>query len=219
MDKNTSWLLSGEILIMLFLQIPVNIFFYLLYQPYVIRPYTNMLYFFILCIVGYLSAKKYGNLEHLYDKKSGIKSVLIGTILMIIIYLIMKYRIELFGNFQFFQKIQKMNEGHWQFFTKPWHEINIFLSVAGIFLVVVAMEFFYRAYIQELLNKYFQKNAALLGMSILSGLHSAVLGTTSGFVDFSLALIWGWVYSNSGLYGAIFVHMVWDILFIYFPGK
>ncbi|MBI5417707.1 CPBP family intramembrane metalloprotease [Candidatus Poribacteria bacterium] len=220
MDINENNLLSREILIMLALQIPVNILFFLLYKPYVIHPYTNMVYFLVLFIISYPLANKYGNLKHIFIKeKSALITIFWATASMFIFYSILKFRALIFNVLPFFSKIEQVEPGKWEYFTKPWLEINLLLSVSGIFLVVAAMEIFYRAYIQELLNKYFNSNKSLILMAVLSGAHSAVLGPISGMVDFSLALIWGYVYKEAGLYSSIFVHMVWDILFIYFPGK
>ncbi|MBI5207068.1 MAG: CPBP family intramembrane metalloprotease [Candidatus Firestonebacteria bacterium] len=220
LNKEDKFQALSALVIMLLVQIPVDIFFYILYQPYIIRPYTNMVYFFILCIIGYILANKYGRLTYLYVKDlSGILAVALSSISMILIYLVLKFREIIFKKLTVFNKIQDLEPGRWQFFTKPWNEINIFISVAGIFLVVLGMEIFYRSYIQELLNKYMVQTKAIVCMAVLSGLHTAVLGPVSGIVDFFLALIWGLVYARAGLYGSVFVHMVWDILFIYFPGK
>jgi len=191
------------------------LFFFLLYRVFPYKPYSNMLYFLLLAIVGVFYARKYS----LYKADFGFRKTftwsIIGSAIMLVGYGI------LVASYTFFLKhpeLSKMADTQqWPRFVAPWIRINRVVSVAGIVLVVIATEYFYRAYVQALLAKAL-KNPwyALLATAVLSGLRGISGGRLAGPFDFILSMFWGWIYIEGGLTAALISHMVWDIFFVYF---
>ncbi len=109
----------------------------------------------------------------------------------------------------------QLDTQRWIYFTRPWRNINRPVSFAGIVLVVVALELYYRVYAIGLLGRAVSEQKALMIASFASALRGLVSGPVAGLYDFSLSYLWGLVYMKSGLIPALIVHLVWDILFIY----
>jgi len=191
------------------------IFFFLLYRVFPYKPYSNMLFFLFMAIVGVFYARKYS----LYKSNLGFRKTLtwslIGSAVMLVGYGI------LIASYAFFIKHPELSQAadtqQWPRFVAPWIRINRVVSVAGIVLVVVATEYFYRAYVQALLEKAL-KNPwyALVATAVLSGLRGISGGRLAGPFDFTLSIFWGWIYIEGGLTAALISHMVWDIFFVYF---
>ncbi|MEW6088700.1 MAG: CPBP family intramembrane glutamic endopeptidase [bacterium] len=202
-------------LITLFLiNIPVVILYYAVYRVPGVRPYANIAYFCLILITGgFLGREFLLKIEQQKVKES--KYLFFGVISMIFLYQLMKFSSFIISRNKNLQGIIDLSL--WQYFVRPWHEINILVSVSGVIIIVLAVEIFYRVYIQNTLNLYFKDNSAVFLASAISGARAVTLGPVSGLVDFSLAYIWGFVYKKSGLWAAVFVHMVWDVLFVYFP--
>ncbi len=193
------------------LHIAAGLFFYLLYHIPSPRPYTNIAYFLTLGLMSYWAMKKEG-LKINWDSAFSWKYSALGLLLMLLIYLATRwgYQLALTGKIPV-----NINPQQWRYFARPWQVINRLVSVAGILVVVVSLELFYRSYTLELLRPDFKDSGALLISSLLSLLRGGSLGPVTGAYDGLLALIWGWVYIKGGLLPAIIVHLVWDILFIY----
>ncbi|MBI4650618.1 CPBP family intramembrane metalloprotease [Candidatus Desantisbacteria bacterium] len=174
--------------------------------------YGNIVYFFILLVTGFYMGEDFFPDQYRLKNKNIFLS---GIALMFLLYAVMILSYIVIHKFPFLQK--RIDLSLWQYFVKPWHEINIILSIISVIMIVLAVELFYRVYVQNTFNLFFSDNASILLASALSGIRAASLGPISGFVDFSLAVIWGFVYKRSGLLAAILTHLIWDILFVYFP--
>lgn len=206
-------------LITLFLiNIPVAGLYYLIYTLPGMRPYGNMVYFACMLAAGYFLRKGFDvNVKNKQDKNAKIRYLSFGIALMLFLYLVMRASFSLISNIPKFQGFVDL--GLWRYFVLPWHEINIFVSVIGVIMIVIAVEMFYRVYVQNTFNLYFDNRTAILLASVISGARACTLGPVSGVVDFSLAFIWGWIYIKSGFWTAVATHMVWDIFFVYFPAR
>jgi len=187
--------------------------FFLLYLPFSPRPYSNLAYFFLMLVGGIYLSKQTG---FCFFKKSraAFFSTLTGIGLMLLIYAGMRYSFVLVSQNEHLRDLVDTNQ--WRFFVKPWVEMNLFLSVSGVIMIVAALEVFYRAYIQEFFSRELTVREAILLTSLLSGIRGWGGGSMAGPIDFGLALIWGWVYHHGGLGPAFIVHLCWDIPFVYF---
>lgn len=189
------------------LNIPVIVFFYLLYTSLSPRPYSNIIYFAGLAVLGIMSIRKYHWVKHDYWKWLGI-----GIFSMCLFYLAMRLGFYFVAGSQI-----PIGTDKWSYFVEPWRRISLLISFPALVLVVVSMELFYREYVQETLYQYFSVKRAIIITSLLSAIRGSGVGLMSGFIDFILALAWGVIYSKAGLLSAIATHLCWDILFVYFP--
>ncbi len=187
--------------------------FFLLYQPFSPRPYSNLVYFFLM-LLGGIHLAGATNYQFLKENPGVIPLTLGGSALMLIIYGLMRYAHAFFAANPEFAGLVDVNQ--WSFFVQPWIEMNPFLSVSGVIMIVVALEYFYRAYLQEFFSEHFSPRKAILLTALLSGIRGWGGGSLAGPIDFLLGLIWGWVYYRGGLLPAIIVHLCWDIPFVYF---
>ena len=215
---------KNGLIILILSQIPFILGFWFLYQPHLyepqlVRPYINMVYFILLLAAGYFLMRRYGRVVPWPtlkgERKEAVKTLVFGNLFNVLLYVFLRLSVAMLEETRLLPKVKT---GVWKFFVKPWNEINIVVSVLGIFLVVVAMEVFYRGYVQPFLCRYTTETRAILLTSLISGIRSATVTPNSGITDFVLAVVWGLVGSRAGLGAAIFTHMVWDILFVYFPG-
>ncbi len=195
------------------------IFFYLLYHTDNPHPYSNMLYFVAMGAVALWMFKQEPSLTPLVwlRGKRVLGDTVLGSLLMVGFYVltIAGYYLARAGI------IPMGGQGHrWVFFTAPWKEINLIVSVLGVVLVVVTLELFYRSYALELLRSWCSDRKALILCSLLSALRGWCGGSlVAGGYDFALSWVWGWIYLRAGLWAAIIVHLVWDIVFVYLsPG-
>jgi len=208
LKKNDWFILAG-------INIAAIIFFFLLYEVFPYKPYSNMAYFFLMAVAGVFYAQKYS----LYEYTRGIHKTflwsLIGSVIMLSGYgLVIAARAFVLSHPKL---VVATDPGQWSRFVGPWLEINRVISILGIILVVFATEYFYRAYMQPLLEKAFNNPwYALFVTSALSGLRGIGGGGFAGPFDFLLSLLWGWIYIQGGLVAALVTHMVWDIFFVYF---
>ncbi len=208
MRKQINWLLGTNLLAV--------IFFCLLYHTDNPRPYSNMLYFVAMGGIAVWMLKKEPGLVPLAWSRGGTVwgDTILGSLLMLALYALT------LGGYHWARAglIPLGSQGdNWVFFTAPWKQINPLLSVLGIVLVVVALELFYRSYALELLRSWQGEGKGLVLCSLLSALRGLCGGgLVAGGYDFALSWLWGWVYLRAGLAAAIIVHLVWDILFVYF---
>ncbi len=189
--------------------------FFLLYNVFPFKPYSNMLFFLMMLLVGVYYAKKYS----LYRLHCGFYKTLAwsvgGSVLMFFGYLALIYAHSIFSKYQ--ELSQKADIEQWGRFVAPWLEINRVISILGIIVVVLATEFFYRAYLQALFENAFKSRwSALLLASLLSGVRGISGGKLAGPFDFTLSFLWGYIYMEGGLTAAFISHIVWDIFFVYF---
>ena len=211
---HTSQLAAGSLIQLIIANLLAIIGFFLLYLPFSPRPYSNLIYFFILLVGGIFLARDTGYSLFKETKKTAF-ATLVGVALMLSIYGLMRCTFHLVKKNPTLAGL--IDTSQWRFFVRPWVEINLFLSVAGVLMIVIALEFFYRAYLQEFFAGHLSPNKAILAASVLSGLRGfGGGGILAGPIDFFLCLIWGWVYHHGGLLAAIIVHMTWDICFVYF---
>ena len=195
------------------------VFFWLLYHTDNPRPYTNMLYFLLMGMLAcwLLEQESLASPLAWVRGKTVLGDIVLGSFLMLVFYLLTLagYHAARAGLVPFGGQGE-----NWVFFTAAWKRINPLLSLAGIVLVVVALELFYRSYVLEVLGAWLGENQGLLLCSLLSALRGFCSGgIVSGGYDFALSWIWGWIYLRAGLAAAIAVHLVWDILFVYLsPG-
>ena len=198
----------------LLINIPAVVFYFALYKIPGMRPYGNIIFFLLMLVAGCILSGDF--LKRIKQEKLiNIKYMFSGITAMLSLYLIMRLSFFVLQNKPELQGFVDL--GLWKYFVRPWQEINILVSVLSVGMIVFAVEVFYRLYIQNTLNLYFKDNTAILLASAISGIRAFTLGPMSGLVDFSLACIWGVVYKRSGLWAAFIVHMVWDVLFVYFP--
>ncbi|MEE8168896.1 MAG: CPBP family intramembrane glutamic endopeptidase [Candidatus Hydrothermarchaeales archaeon] len=189
------------------INLPVIFFFYLLYTPLSPRPYSNIIYFAGLAVLGIASIREYHWVKHGHWKWLGV-----GIFSMCLFYLAMRLGFSFVAGSQI-----PIGTDKWSYFVEPWQRISLLISFPALILVVVSMELFYRGYVQETLCKYFNVRHAILVTSLLSAIRGSGVGLMPGFIDFILALAWGLIYSEAGLLPAIATHLCWDILFVYFP--
>jgi len=200
------------------INIPVIVLYYLIYTLPGMRPYGNMVYFACMLASGYFLGKSFDvNIKNKWDKNVRIRYLALGVSLMLFLYLIMRVSFGAIGKIPKLQGLVDL--GLWQYFVRPWHEVNILVSVSGVIMIVIAVEMFYRVYVQNTFNLYFDNKTAILLASVISGARACALGPVSGLVDFSLAFIWGWIYLKSGFWPVVVTHMVWDVCFVYFPAR
>ncbi|MDD5773310.1 MAG: CPBP family intramembrane metalloprotease [bacterium] len=205
-----------DLIIMCLVNIPVAGLYYLIYTLPGMRPYGNMAYFACMLTAGYFLGKGFDvNIKNKTDKKVKTRYLALGVSLMLFLYLLMRISFSAVGRIPKLQGLVDLDL--WQYFVRPWHEINIFVSVSGVIMIVIAVEMFYRVYVQNIFNLYFDNKTAILLASIISGARACTLGPVSGLVDFSLAFIWGWIYFKSGFWPAVITHIAWDVFFVYFP--
>lgn len=205
MLKKRQWvlfLLSNAIFVVLF---------YILWYTQNPRPYTNMAYFIVMGIVAGFAVSREG-ISYKIIGPTPWKTTLLYSLLMVVFFAITLagYHLVEGGSVPL-----QIDTKRWIYFTRPWRKINRPLSIAGIVLVVVALEFYYRVYAIGLLERVVSRQKALLIASFASALRGVVSGPVAGLYDFSLSYLWGLVYLKSGLIPALIVHLVWDILFIY----
>ena len=187
------------------------IFFYLLWYTNNPRPYTNIVYFIVMGAVAGFAIKREG-IDYKFTGLAPWKTTLIFSGLMVIFYGITLWGYRLIEGGQI---PLRLDARRWAYFAQPWIEIDRFVSFAGIVVVVVALEYFYRVYAIGLLGKSLSKKNAIIISSFASALRGLISGPVAGLYDFSLSYLWGTVYVKSGLIPALIVHMLWDILFIY----
>ena len=187
------------------------VLFYILWYTENPRPYTNMAYFIVMGVVAGSAI----NRERIGCKIIGPapwRTTLLYSLLMVVF-----FGITLAGYHLIEGGTVPLNidSQRWIYFTQPWRMINRLVSFAGIVLVVVALELYYRVYAVGLLGRVVSKQKALMIASFASALRGLVSGPVAGLYDFSLSYLWGLIYLKSGLVPALIVHLVWDILFIY----
>ena len=187
--------------------------FFLLYRPFSPRPYSNLVYFLVMLLCGIYLARGNGH-QFVKDNSEGVYWTLGGSALMLIIYWSMRLSHGFVSAHPALSA--RIDTGQWSFFVKPWVEMNFYVSLAGVLMIVVALEYFYRAYIQEFLGRHMPAGRAIFYAALLSGIRGFGGGSLGGPIDFMLALIWGWVYYKGGLLPSMIVHLVWDIAFVYF---
>ena len=102
----------SDIITLIIIQLPVNYLFYILYQPYVVHPWTNMAYFLVLFIIGYFLTLRYGSFENKYnDSKESIFTLIWTTISMFLIYLFLRYRFVILEAIPFFNTLENLEKG------------------------------------------------------------------------------------------------------------
>jgi hypothetical protein len=174
-----------------------------------------MVYFMVMGAVAWFAVKK-EKIDYKIIDSSPWKTTLLFSAVMVVFFAVTLggYKLIEGGAIRL-----ELDTRRWAFFTRPWKEINLFVSVAGIVLVVAALEFFYRVYAIGMLRRSVSKQKALFISSFASALRGLISGPVAGLYDFSLSYLWGTVYMRSGFIPALIVHLVWDILFVYIsPG-
>lgn len=205
MLKKTQW----------WLFVVLNLFFivlfYFLWHTDNPRPYTNMAYFLVMGVMAVYAIKQEG-ITYKVIEPNPWQTTLLFSGLMIIFFVITLtgHKLTERGLIPLRLDVQR-----WIYFTRPWKEINRMLSISGIILVVLALEFFYRVYAIGFLSKSGSPHRAIVLSSVASALRGLISGPIAGLYDFSLSYIWGTVYLKSGLIPALIVHLIWDILFVY----
>lgn len=204
--EQVNWLIKTNLILV--------VLFFFLYHTDNPRPYTNILYFILMGGLALWMFKVENTLTPLVwvKGKTVWGDTALGSLLMLAFYFL-----TLAGYYLI--PIGNQNKS-WVFFTAPWKEINFLVSFLGIVIVVVALEFFYRSYVLELLRSWHGESKALIISSLLSALRGLFGGgiAACGY-DFALSWFWGWIYLRAGLLAAIIIHLVWDILFVYLsPG-
>jgi membrane protease YdiL (CAAX protease family) len=203
--KKKQWLLF------VVLNIFFIVFFYFLWHTDNPRPYTNMAYFLVMGVTALFAIKREGITYKVIGSNPWQKTFLFSGLMIIF------FAITLMGHKLIERGVipLRLDVQRWIYFTQPWKEINRMLSIMGIILVVLALEFFYRVYAIGLLGRLGSPHRAILISSVASALRGLMSGPTAGLYDFSLSYLWGTVYLKSGLAPALIVHLVWDILFVY----
>lgn len=187
--------------------------FYWLYATDNPKPYSNMAYFLLMGVVCWFYLFPQERIETKTGGKGPFSKVTIaGSGQMILLFLVARLGYQLIN--AGLLPLRPDNR-RWVTFALPWLKINPFLSVSGIILVVVTLEWFYRAYCIGVLRRYCKPETALIVSSLLSSFRGFTLGVVPGIFDLTLSFYWGKIYLLEGLMPAIIVHLVWDLVFIY----
>jgi len=185
--------------------------FYILYHTQNPKPYTNMIYFILLGALSLLLMRQEGIDFHWWFGHP-VWAIGVGVVVMGVIFGATRAGYELAQAQIIPYRLQTRS---WLEFIEPWRKVNWIISGAGIFLVVVALELFYRNYTLELLLRSCGLGWALILSSVFSMLRSVTCGLVAGGYDLGLSLVWGLIYLKAGLIAALVTHLVWDILFVY----